>query len=116
MNWKLESDVNDWVKEQFSKIGLTKLRDYNEESGMSDYMKESLKGSAKTQSKTNFGKPDFHIEKYKLPVIIEDKFKLSKLIAETKDGIKVDDRSIGSFAVNGALYYARNMIASEIYQ
>lgn len=32
---------------------------------MSAYLKEALKGAAKTQTKTNFGKPDFHIEKYK---------------------------------------------------
>ena len=32
---------------------------------MSDFMKEALKGSAKTDTKTNFGKPDFHVEKYR---------------------------------------------------
>lgn len=32
---------------------------------MSAYLKEALKGAVKTQTKTNFGKPDFHIEKYK---------------------------------------------------
>lgn len=72
-NWKLEDDVNDYVKENLSKIGLKKLQDYNVESGMSEYMKEALKGSAKTKIKSNFGKPDFHVEKYKIPVIFEDK-------------------------------------------
>lgn len=115
MKWKLEQDVNDWVKAQFSKYGLEKLKDYNEESGMSDYMKEALKGSAKTDTKTNFGKPDFHVEKYHLPVIIENKLKLSKLVSKTKTGVKFDDKSIRSYAVNGALYYARNMIASGKY-
>lgn len=115
MKWKLEQDVNDWVKVQFSRYGLEKLKDYNEESGMSDYMKEALKGSAKTDTKTNFGKPDFHVEKYRLPVIIENKLKLSKLVSKTKSGVKFDDKSIRSYAVNGALYYARNMIASEKY-
>ncbi|HEM3704463.1 TPA: N-6 DNA methylase [Streptococcus suis] len=115
MNWKLESDVNDWVKHQLEGIGLVKLKDFNEESGMSPYMKEALKGSAKTESKANFGKPDFHIEKYSRPVIFENKFSAKKLVAESKDGIKQDDKSIASFAVNGALYYARNMIASGKY-
>lgn len=121
MDWKLETDVNDWVKTQFHKIGLTKLKDYNEESGMSDYMKEALKGSAKTATKTNFGKPDFHIEKYTngnqaIPVIIENKYGIKKLLAETtKDGIKQDDNTVKGYAVNGALYYARNMIASGKY-
>lgn len=116
MKWKLESDVNDWVKAQLERVGLIKLADYNEESGMSDYMKEALRGSAKTASKTNFGKPDFHVEKYGKPVIFENKFSSKKLIAETKEGIKQDDKSIGNFAVNGALYYARNMIGSGRYQ
>lgn len=121
MNWKLEADVNDWVKGEFTRLGLRKLVDYNEESAMSDYMKEALKGAAKTVSKTNFGKPDFHLEKYtdgkqSVPVIIEDKYGLKKLRAETtKDGIKQDDNAVKSFAVNGALFYARNMIASGKY-
>lgn len=79
-------------------------------------MKRSLKGSAKTANKTNFGKPDFHIEGYEIPVVIEDKVNLKKLISQTKDGIKNDDDSVKNFAVNGALYYARNMISSGGYK
>lgn len=115
IKWKLESDVNDWVKAQFARLKLEKLKDYNEESGMSDFMRAALKGSAKTESKVNFGKPDFHIEKYKVPVVIEDKLGINKLVSETKNGIKVDDKSIRDYAVNGALNYARHMIASNKY-
>ena len=113
--YKLESDVNDYIKECFKEIGLKKLVDYNEESGMSDYMKEALKGSAKTKMKTNFGKPDFHIEKYNIPVIIENKLGIRNHIALNKDKVKMDDKSVKSFAVNGAIYYAKNMIASKKY-
>ncbi|MCL1622657.1 hypothetical protein M2R47_00090 [Moraxella sp. Tifton1] len=79
--WKLEDDVNDYVKSQLEKLGLKKLTDYNVESSMSDCLKEALKGSAKTANKTNFGKPDFHLEKYKpkdkiIPVIIENKLSI----------------------------------------
>ena len=49
--WKLEDDVNDYVKSTLEALGLKKLVDYNVESGMSDYMKEALKGSAKTKNK-----------------------------------------------------------------
>ncbi|MEE3608745.1 HsdM family class I SAM-dependent methyltransferase [Avibacterium paragallinarum] len=114
-SWKLENDVNDWVKDQFSSIRLEKNKDYNEESAMSEFMKESLKGSAKTKNKTNFGKPDFHIEKYEIPVVIENKLGIKKMLASNKGGVKFDDKSIGGYAVNGALYYARNMIASNKY-
>lgn len=120
LTWQLEDDVNDFVKQALEKLGLKKLADYNVESNMSDYLKEALKGSAKTANKTNFGKPDFHLEKYKvkdkvIPVIIENKLSLKKLINTNKDGIKFDDKSIAGYAINGALYYARNMIASHKY-
>lgn len=82
---------------------------------MTDYLKEALKGSAKTAMKTIFGKPDFHVEKYSRPIIFENKFSVKKLLAENKDGIKQDDKAIAAYAVNGALYYARNMIASGKY-
>lgn len=52
--WKLENDVNDRVKGQLEQLGLKKHHDFNEESAMSDYLKEALKGGAKTQNKTNF--------------------------------------------------------------
>ena len=113
--WTLEDDVNDYVKDQLEDLGLKKLKDYNVESSMSDYMKEALRGSAKTKNKTNFGKPDFHIEKYNIPVVFEDKLGTKKLIVKNKDGIKDDDKSISSFAVNGALYYATQMIDSDKY-
>lgn len=121
LHWKLEDDVNDFVKKSLENLRLKKLDDYNVESSMSDYLKEALKGSAKTANKTHFGKPDFHLEKYKnsnrknIPVIIENKLSLKKLISTNKDGVKFDDKSIAGYAVNGALYYARNMIASHKY-
>ena len=51
MDWKLETDVNYYVKGYLDKLGLEKLVDYNDETSMSDYMKEALKGSAKTEKK-----------------------------------------------------------------
>lgn len=115
IKWTLEDDVNDYVKSRLEDLGLTKLKDYNVESSMSNYMKEALRGSAKTKNKTNFGKPDFHIEKYHIPVIFEDKLGTKNLISKTKDGIKEDEKSISNFAVNGALYYATQMIDSDKY-
>lgn len=113
--FKLESDVNDYVKAKLTALGLRKLIDFNEESGMSDYMKEALKGSAKTKDKTSFGKPDFHIEKYNVPIVIEDKLGIKHHIAGNKSGIRMDDKAVREYAVNGAIYYAKNMIASKKY-
>lgn len=113
--FKLESDVNDYVKAKLTALGLKKLIDFNEESGMSDYMKEALRGSAKTKYKTSFGKPDFHIEKYSVPIVIEDKLGIKHHIAENKSGIRTDEKAVREYAVNGAIYYAKNMIASKKY-
>lgn len=113
--FKLESDVNDYVKTKLTALGLKKLIDFNEESGMSDYMKEALKGSAKTKDKNSFGKPDFHIEKYSIPIVIEDKLGIKHHIAENKSGIRMDEKAVREYAVNGAIYYAKNMIASKKY-
>lgn len=115
LKYALESDVDDYVKTSLNSLGLIKLKDYNEKSNMSDYMKESLRGSAKTQSKTNFGIPDFTIEKYNIPVVIENKLSNNKHEVSTNVGFKMDDISIRNYAVNGAIYYAKNMIASKKY-
>ncbi|MBL0721312.1 MAG: N-6 DNA methylase, partial [Sulfurovum sp.] len=115
-NYKLEEHLNDWVKSQFEKLGLKNQNDYHVESAIPEYLKTALKGRAKTKNKTNFGKPDFSLTKYKqAPVIIENKLGIKKLIKETKDGIKFDENSIKDYAVNGALYYAIGMIASGQY-
>ena len=117
IQWTLEDDVNDYVKKQLDRMGKIKNRDYTVESSMSQYMREALAGSAKTKRKTNFGKPDFQIERLRtgIPVIIENKLRLNRLVASNKDAIKLDDASVSNFAVNGAIYYAQNMIASEKY-
>jgi len=115
-NYKLEEHINDWVKSQFKRLGLKNQIDYYTESAIPDYLKEALKGRAKTRNKTNFGKPDFSLTKYEqAPVVIEIKLGIKKFIKETKDGVKFDENSIKDFAVNGALYYATGMIASGKY-
>lgn len=115
--YKLEDHINDWVKTKLERLKLKNQKNYYTESAIPDYLKEALKGRAKTENKTNFGKPDFSITQYKqAPVIIENKLGLKKLIAETKDGVKFDEKSVKDYAVNGALYYATGMIASGKYR
>lgn len=113
--YKLEEHINDWVKAQFEKLSLKNQTDYYTESAMPDYLKEALKGRAKTENKTNFGKPDFSLTKYTIPVIIENKLGLKSLVSTTKEGVKFDDKSIQNYAVNGAIYYATGVIASGQY-
>lgn len=113
--YTLEADVDDAVKRKFNSLKLVKGIDYNEKSAMSSYMKEALKGASKTKNKVNFGQPDFHMERYKIPVVIENKLYHKFHAAITKAGIKTDEKSVNNYAVNGAIYYARNMIESKRY-
>lgn len=114
--YTLEADVDDFVKSQLIALALQKLIDFNEKSAMSEYLKAALRGSSKTTAKSSYGQPDFTIEKYPIPVVVEDKLGNRYHIAETKDGIKMDDTSIKKYAVNGAIYYAKNIIASKKYK
>ncbi len=78
-------------------------------------MKDSLKGSAKTKKKSNFGKPDFHIEKYNIPVIFENKLHLKYLHSGNLMKLKQTENEIKKYAANGSIYYARKMIQSGKY-
>lgn len=115
LKYTLESDVDDYVKSMLKSLGLVKRKDFNEKSSMSKYMKESLKGSAKTQTKSNYGIPDFTIEKYSIPVVIENKLNNNKHESLSSTGFKMDESSVKNYAVNGSIYYAKNMIASKKY-
>jgi len=113
MKFQNEAHVDNWVKEKFAQMKLKNGSDFYEKAAMSQYLIEALKGGAKTKSKANFGEPDFTFDKYnngKVAVIIENKLGLKKLIAESKEGIKLDDNSIKDYAVNGAVHYANCMI------
>lgn len=111
----LEDHVNDWVKNEFTKLKLQNQIDYYTESAIPDYLKEALKWRAKTQNKTNFWKPDFSLTKYDIPVVIENKLGVLKLISESKEWVKFEDKAISGYAVNWALHYARWIIESWKY-
>jgi len=110
-----ERDVDRYIEEYLVNIGFELKKDFNDQRNMSDYMKDALKGSSKTEIKTGMGIPDFTIEKYDIPVIIENKVGLKKLQKLTKSGISRNNNDITRFAVNGAVYYARNIIHSGKY-
>ena len=114
-NFTLEEHINDWVKKCFAKLKLINQTDFYTELAIPDYLKEALKGRSKTERKTGTGRPDFSLDKYHIPIVIENKLGSQKLLSWTKDSIKFDDKSIASYAVNGALYYATGMIASGKY-
>ena len=110
-----ERDVDRYVEDKFKNIGFVLKKDFNDQRNMSNYLKDALKGSSKTENKTGTGVPDFTVEKYDIPVIIENKVGSKKIQKLTKDGISRNDSDVQNFAVNGAVSYARNMIHSGKY-
>ena len=116
IKYRLEDHLNNWVKGRFEEMNLIDQVDYYTESAMPDYLKESLKGGAKTESKSLFGKPDFSLTRFnQAPVAIENKLGLNKLISKIGGTLNMDFKSVSGFAVNGALHYANCMINSGKY-
>jgi type I restriction enzyme M protein len=130
-SFKLEDNVNDWVKSEFARINQNK---YTVESAMSDYLKNAIQQGvtlkrieleeAGETEKGKSWKPDFHLETFgegkivgedKIPVLIENKLGLNKLSATNGDKIKNDIKSVKNFAVNGAIHYAQCAIMSKKY-
>ena len=122
-NWTLEDNVNDWVKAEFARIKQT---NYKVESSMSDCLKDAIqKGvhlkrmeleEAGEKEKGKSWKPDFHLETFDIPVVIENKLGSSKLVATNGNKIKADIKSVQNFAVNGAIHYAQCAIMSKKYK
>lgn len=121
-DWNLEDNVNDWVKAEFARIKQTK---YTVESAMSVYLKNAIQQGvilkrleleeAGEIEKGKSWKPDFHLEPFDIPVLIENKLGINKLSANNGDKIKNDIKSVKNFAVNGAIHYAQCAIMSKKY-
>ncbi len=121
-NWKLEDNVNDWVKSEFARI---KQKKYTVESAMSVYLKNAIQQGVKLKrleleeagekEKGKSWKPDFELEIFDIPVLIENKLGLNKLLASSGEKVKHDIKSALNFAANGAIHYAQCAIMSKKY-
>ncbi|GAA9024203.1 hypothetical protein HpHA123_00330 [Helicobacter pylori] len=119
--FRLEDDVDDYVKKELTKLGLMKNKDFNVKSQMSPSLKNALLNASKTKDKTSYGEPDFSLEKYThpknkesvIPVIIENKLHAKNLKKLKNDALQNDDNSISKYAVNGALHYAQNILRNK---
>ena len=116
LQWKLENDVDDYIKAIFENLGLVKNADYFEKTA-SPYMQEALKGASKT-GKGGKAAIDFVVEKYgDIPVVIENKLGIKKLqTLESPTIIKEDTPSVRDFALNGALHYAKHLVKANAYK
>lgn len=121
-NWKLEDNVNDWVKSEFARIGQ---KNYTVESAMSAHLKTALQTGVKLKrleleikgekEKGKSWKPDFELESFNIPVVIENKLGSGKLSAKKDGKVKRDIKSVQNYAVNGAIHYAQCAIMSKKY-
>ncbi|GAA8624294.1 hypothetical protein HpBT321_06290 [Helicobacter pylori] len=62
--FRLEDDVDDYVKKELTNLGLMKNKDFNVKSQMSSSLKNALLNASKTKDKNSYGEPDFSLEKY----------------------------------------------------
>ena len=120
IQWTIEDHVDDWLKEQLKALGLKNQVDFTTKSDMSDFLREALKGSAKTKKKTSYGIPDFHIEKYPVPIIFENKLGASKLRQAVTEAVSYAQHIIasGKFREAFAIGIAGNSaesVALEVY-
>ena len=121
-NWKLEDNVNDWVKSEFARI---EQPEYTVESSMTEHLKDAIQQGVKLKrielkeagekGKGKSWKPDFELETFAIPVLIENKLGLKKLVAKNGENIKHDVKSVQNYAVNGAIHYAQCAIMSKKY-
>ncbi len=121
--FRLEDDVDDYVKKELTKLGLMKNKDFNAKSQMSSSLKSALLNASKTKDKTSYGEPDFSLERYThpknkesvIPIIIENKLYAKNLKKLKNDSLQNDDNSISKYAVNGALHYANAILHHTFY-
>ncbi len=119
--FRLEDDVDDYVKKELTNLGLMKNTDFNVKSQMSPSLKSALLNASKTKDKTSYGEPDFSLEKYThpknkesvIPIIIENKLYAKNLKKLKNSALQNDDNSISKFAVNGALHYRSEYLKKQ---
>ena len=121
-NWKLEDNVNDWVKDYFKQLKQYK---FTVESSMSEFLKVAIQEGVKLKrleleeeekEKSKSWVPDFELECFEIPVLIENKLGLSKLCRKNGEKLKQDIKSAKNYAVNGAIHYAQSAILSKKYK
>lgn len=121
-NWKLEDNVNDWVKDYFKQLKQDK---FTVESSMSEFLKVAIQEGVTLKrleleeegekEKSKSWKPDFELECFEIPVLIENKLGISKLCHKNGEKLKQDIKSAKNYAVNGAIHYAQCAILSKKY-
>ncbi|WP_297195508.1 N-6 DNA methylase [uncultured Campylobacter sp.] len=115
VKFKKEVDVDNYVRETLKNIGLELGKDFFDKNA-SDYLKNALKGASKTKIAKGKGTPDFTIECYNIPVIIECKLGLNKLEKTLNNTIDLTQGSTEKYALNGALHYANHLIKTNKYK
>lgn len=122
INYSSEDNVDDWVKSQLNALGLKRNRDYlskTEITHKNTKLAKALRGASKTGNGNGY--PDFAMTMTVdngtvVPIVFESKKGRKFHEAKTGNQLKSDQKSIQSFAVNGAVYYAQKIIESKEYK
>lgn len=111
-NKSYEVRVNTWVEDRLQELSL----DYHVENDMPQQLVDALRGASKHGLGT--GRPDFSVSlnsKTNIAVVIENKWRTDRLKKESRGKISTSAKDVKDYAVNGAVFYARNIIESGIY-
>lgn len=107
MSSKYEVRVNQWV---YDKLKETGLHIYNENDIPNNIKMKSKSGKGQ-------GRIDYAVipnKKETMIVLIENKYGLDKLVNKTSgDKIATNKKSVQDYAVNGVLYYAKELLKDE---
>lgn len=115
--WTYEHNVDNYVRNILTKgLKLKEKTDFGAQKDIVPYLLAALEGSSKTL-KNQDGIPDFSVTKFtNIPVLIENKLHTKFLQKSNGNEIDFSAKSIQKYAVNGALHYARCVIASKKYK
>lgn len=115
--WTYEHNVDNYVRNILTKgLKLKEKTDFGAQKDIVPYLLAALEGSSKTL-KNQDGIPDFSVTKFtNIPVLIENKLHTKFLQKLNGNEIDFSAKSIQKYAVNGALHYARCVIASKKYK
>lgn len=100
--------IHTWVNKRLDDLKI----DYGYENDIDKKMSEALSSASKSGT-SNLGTPDHNIKNVggDRAILIEDKWELNKLISKNSGDKLADNKNaVKSFAVNGAVHYAKELI------
>lgn len=111
----LEERIKNWSVGQLEKIkALNPALDYGSENDIKNAdVKQALENMPSKSGGAGTARPDANLMYHNIPVLIEYKWGVNKQRHDTKGTLDMRDKYVVNYADNGAVYYARNIVAAK---